>query len=222
VHFDRGTIDTVTPEPGDADRDFVCVGGSEDLASFLIEYAPDVPEIRDYGDDRRWPEWSGPPLMMGGYVMGPLLMSQSDRVVVAVRQILAFPTGVEADVEGHARAEPTGPPGEQRDLAEHPSLRFRVQFADGSHAAQDDEAGLRSGHGPTLFVRRSESSSGGPDGPEDIRMTLWIWPLPPPGPVTLACSWPSRGLDEARVVLDADAVRAAASQAQPLWPSRET
>ena len=185
-------------------------------------YAPGVPEMRDYGNGHHPPEWSGPPEMVGGYVMGPLLMSQSDRVVVAVRQVLAFPTGVEADVEGHARGQRTGPPREQRDLAEHPSLRFRVQFADGTQAAQDDEAGLRSGRGPTLFVRGFESSSGGPDGGEDIRMTLWIWPLPPPGPVTLACSWPSRGLDEAAVILDAAAVRAAASQAQPFWPSSET
>jgi hypothetical protein len=159
--------------------------------------------------------------MVGGYVTGPLLISQSDLVVVLVRQVLAFPAGVEVDVEGHARGpRPAGPASEPLDPAQRLSLRFRVQFADGSQAAQDDEAGLRSGQGPTLIVSGSQSSSGGPDGGEDIRMTLWIWPLPPPGPFALACSWPSRGLDAAGAVLDGNAIRAAASRAQPFWPSQ--
>jgi hypothetical protein len=46
---------------------------------------------------------------------------------------------------------------------------------------------------------------------------VWIWPLPPPGPVTVTCSWPSRVLHAARLVLDGDAIQAAASQAQPYW-----
>ncbi len=69
-----------------------------------------------------------------------------------------------------------------------------------------------------LMVTGFQASSGGPDDPEDMRLTLWIWPLPPPGPVTVTCSWPSRVLHAARLVLDGDAIRAAASQAQPLWP----
>jgi hypothetical protein len=177
-------------------------------------YSPGVPEIPDYGDAYRPPEWYGPPQMVGGYVTGPLLISRSDRAVVAIRLVLAFPAGVEADVEAHARGS--------LHPAEHQPLRFWVQFADGRQAAQDDEAGLRSGRGPILMVRGSESSSGGPDDGEDIRMTLWLWPLPPPGPVIVTCSWPRRGLVEARLVLDADAIRAAASRAQPFWPCRET
>jgi hypothetical protein len=160
--------------------------------------------------------------MLGGYVTGPLLISRSDRVVVAVRQVIAFPAGVEAEVEAHARGpQPAQPQRGPLHPPEH-SLRFRVQFADGRQAAQDDEAGLRNGRGPALVVSSSESSSGGPDDGEDIRMTLCIWPLPPPGPVIVTCSWPSRGLGDTRVVLDANAIRAAASQAQPFWPPRGT
>src|SRR5262245_35945321 len=74
-------------------------GGCRLWASGL--YAPDVPEIPSYGDAHRLPEWYGPPQMVGGYVTGPLLISRSDRVVVAVRQVIAFPAGVEAEVEAH-------------------------------------------------------------------------------------------------------------------------
>jgi hypothetical protein len=99
-----------------------------------------------------------------------------------------------------------------------PVARLGTLVVIARQAAQDDDAGLRSGRGPMLVAVRSESGSGGPDDRQDVRLTLWIWPLPPPGPLTLTCSWPGRGLHDARLVLDADAIRAAASRAQPFWP----
>jgi hypothetical protein len=159
-----------------------------------------------------------PPQMIGGYVTGPVLIGRSAGLVIAARQVLAFPAGVEIEVEAHAHGSPGRAAPVTADLAGHPPVRFHVRFADGREAAQDDEAGLRSGRGPMLLASRIESSSGGSDGREDARLTLWIWPLPPPGPVTVTCSWPGRGLHNARLVLDGDAIRAAASQAQPFWP----
>ncbi len=138
--------------------------------------------------------------------------------MIVARQVLAFPAGVEVEVEAHARGSRAGTAPVPADLPGHPQLRFHVRFADGRQAALDDETGLRSGRGPMLVVTGSQVSSGGPDDHEDVRLTLWIWPLPPPGPVTVTCSWPSRGLPRARLVLDGDAIQAAAIQAQPLWP----
>lgn len=103
-----------------------------------------------------------------------------------------------------------------------PQPRFRVRFADGRAAAQDDEAGLHSGLGPMLTLSGCEHSFGGPDNREDLRLTLWMWPLPPPGALTLTCSWPERGFPEADVALDADEIRAAAGRAQPLWPESDS
>ena len=165
------------------------------------------------------PDWLMPPRMTGGHVTGPVVIGRSGGLVVAVRQVLAFPAGVEVEVEAHARGSAGGGlASTAADLPGRSPLRFRVRFADGREAAQDDEAGLRSGRGPMLTVSGSETSSGGPDGREDIRLTLWIWPLPPPGPVTVTCSWPGRGLDGAGLVLDGDQLQAAASRAQPFWP----
>jgi hypothetical protein len=167
------------------------------------------------------PDWVMPPRMIGGHVTGPVLIGRSGGLVVAVRQVLAFPAGMEVEVEAHARGSAGGGPASAAvDLPGQPPLRFRVRFADGREAAQDDEAGLHSGRGPMLIVSGSETSWGGPDDGEDIRLTLWIWPLPPPGPVTVTCSWPGRGLDDARLVLDGDQLRAAAGRAQPFWPGR--
>lgn len=133
------------------------------------------------GDLPGW--WYMPPQMIGGYVTGPVLIGRSDGLVVAVRQVLAYPVGVEAEVEAHARRSSAGgaPPPGPVDLTGHPQLRFGVRFADGRSVVQDDETWLRSGRGPMLVISGSESSSGGPDDREDVRLTLWIWPLPPPG-----------------------------------------
>jgi len=156
--------------------------------------------------------------MIGGYVTGPVVITHSGSLVIAARQVLAFLAGAEVEVEAHARGSRAGTAPVPADLPGHPPLRFHVQFADGREAAQDDETGLHSGRGPMLVVTGSQISSGGPDDPEDVRLSLWIWPLPPPGPVTVTCSWPSRGLHDARLVLDGDAIQAAARRAQPFWP----
>lgn len=159
-----------------------------------------------------------PPRMIGGYVTGPVPIARSGRLVIVARQVLAFPAGVEVEVEAHARGSRAGMAPVPAELPGHPPLQFHVRFADGRQAAQDDDTGLHSGRGPMLMVTGAQVSSGGPDDPEDVRLTLWIWPLPPPGPVTVTCSWPSRVLHAARLVLDGDAIQVAASQAQPLWP----
>ena len=156
-----------------------------------------------------------PPPMIGGHVIGPVLIARSDRFVVAVRHVLAFPAGVEVEVEAHGRGAPPGP----EDVAGYPQLRFRLSLADGRETAQDDDAGLRNGLGPMLSVTGSEGSSGGPNEDEHVRMSLWIWPLPPPGPVTVTCSWPDRGLRDAGLVLDGEAIWAAAGAAVPFWPA---
>jgi hypothetical protein len=184
-------------------------------------YAPRVPDLVD-GDDGGSPEWVMPPPMLGGHVTGPRLIARSDGFVLAIRQVLAFPVGVEVEVEAHGRAAPDArvlPALASADLTSHPRLRFRVEFADGRAADQDDDLGLRHGLGPMLTLTGYSGSSGGPGAAEDVRMTLWLWPLPPPGPVTLECLHPHRDLDHAVVVMDGAEIRAAAARAQGFWPS---
>jgi hypothetical protein len=143
-------------------------------------------------------------------------------VVVAARQILAYPTGVEIEFEGHARgpypADAASDPEDFEGPLSHHTLSFRLRLGDGTDVALDDDAGLRTGRGPMLSIGKSERSSGGPDNHESTRVHLWIWPLPPPGPFTVSCSWPRRGLEAVDLVLDGDAIRAAADRAERFWP----
>ena len=49
---------------------------------------------------------------------------------------------------------------------------------------------------------------------------VWIWGLPPPGPLAFVCEWPARGIPESRVEIDAGLVLEAAGRAVPIWPDQ--
>jgi hypothetical protein len=56
-------------------------------------------------------------------------------------------------------------------------LRFRLRFSDGREAAQDDEAGLRTGRGPILMLSGSQNSYGGACGIGALSSTVTpSWP----------------------------------------------
>ncbi|MFD5142235.1 hypothetical protein [Streptomyces sp. NPDC058401] len=187
-------------------------------------------EDPDRGSAYDPPEWHAPPRMVGGHVAGPVVIARTDGVVVVARHVLAYPAGLEIEMEAHARGpssppdpppDPPQPPGgpvfDPADLTGPAWPSFRLRLGDGAVVEQDDETGLRDGRGPVMVVSGYEGSWGGPEGGGDVRMTLWIWPLPPPDPLTVSCAWPERGLRDAALVLDGDAVRAAALLARPFW-----
>jgi hypothetical protein len=60
---------------------------------------------------------------------------------------------------------------------------------------------------------------GGHGGGRQSRQEFWVWPLPPPGPVAFVCEWPSYGIPESRVEVEAASIRAAASKAIEIWPA---
>jgi hypothetical protein len=57
-------------------------------------------------------------------------------------------------------------------------------------------------------------SVSGPDGGH-----VWLWGLPPPGPLTFACQWPTEQIPPSQAELDAGLVLAAAARARILWPA---
>lgn len=184
-------------------------------------YALPVLENPNRGSAGELPEWQAPPRMIGGHVAGPAVIGRTDGLVVLVRQVLAYPAGLEIEVEAHARGASSphgGPPSDPTGLTGPAQPTFRLRLGDGSVVVQDEEAGLRDGRGPVMVVSGYAADRGGPEDGEDVRLTLWTWPLPPPGPLTLSCAWPERGLRDAAWVLDGAAVRAAALLARPFWP----
>jgi len=47
---------------------------------------------------------------------------------------------------------------------------------------------------------------------------VWLWPLPPAGPLRVVCAWPDREISETSTTFDATQLRIAAAEATPLWP----
>jgi hypothetical protein len=50
------------------------------------------------------------------------------------------------------------------------------------------------------------------------RVDLWLWPLPPAGPLTFVCAWPAENVDETSVKVEAEPIVAAAARAVEMWP----
>jgi hypothetical protein len=50
----------------------------------------------------------------------------------------------------------------------------------------------------------------------------WVWPLPPPGPLTFVCEWPGLDIPLTRVAMDAERIRDAGGRAELLWPDAGT
>jgi hypothetical protein len=69
----------------------------------------------------------------------------------------------------------------------------------------------------------------GPDGPimlpggrgggnRSHNYQFWVWPLPPPGPMTVVCEWPHFHIGQTETTIDAQVILDAAARAVPLWP----
>jgi hypothetical protein len=60
-------------------------------------------------------------------------------------------------------------------------------------------------------------AGGGGGGGGSWRQTQWVWPLPPPGILTLVCEWPAQQIASTRVELDAQVILDAAARAQVIF-----
>jgi len=165
--------------------------------------------------------------MIGAHVAGPMIITRSAQAVVALRQVLAYPNGMELDVEAHGRGTSVDLPKrmDNDSLVRMSEDRpyFSIRFADDQTAEEDkDLAKPKRDREPTIRAVRSGHSRGvGGSRDEDIRLTLWISPLPPSGQVTITCTWPRVGIEQVSVLLDGDQILVAAKRAEPLYSNTE-
>jgi hypothetical protein len=159
------------------------------------------------------PAWSrGPQGMVPGVVPVELLLARTDTYAVLVDNLLVYPTGLDFDLAVRRRH------GRSRQHRHHESfwgedLRLEVRFADGRTADNyprrwPGTVGDQAPDRPLLY-----QSTRGADGGH-----LWLWGLPPPGPLTFACEWPAQQIPPSQAELDAGLVLEAAARATSLWP----
>lgn len=159
--------------------------------------------------------------MLSGAVALDLVLARTDRVAVCVTRIGAYPTGFEFELRTYsASAEQDLDPLLFERLRRRGSglppelLRIGVQFSDGRKATNVREHhDLSEPDGPVM------NSGGGGGGGGEWHQSIWVWPLPPPGPLVVACEWPDGGIPLTRHELDAQVILDAAGRAQALFPS---
>lgn len=99
-------------------------------------------------------------------------------------------------------------------------LRFGLALADGTVVTTIDRYRLHENFGQRpegWSLMDHASGSGGDDLRYSGASRLWLWPLPPPGPIEFVAEWRARGIPESRLPLDGSAMLAAAHSVRPLW-----
>jgi hypothetical protein len=171
----------------------------------------ETPALRPPAEPRM-PVWSrGPEDMVPGVVPVDLLLARTDTHAVLIDSLLVYPTGFDFDLA--VRRHPRHPRHPEHRCGH--DLRLEVRFADGRSADNNPRrwprpAGDQLPDPPLLY-----QSTSGPDGGH-----VWLWGLPPPGPLIFACHWPSELIPPSQAELDAGLVVAAAARAQTLWPDQ--
>jgi hypothetical protein len=120
-------------------------------------------------------------------------------------------------------------------------LRLGVQFADGSKATTLDSGPaerLAAAYARAVEDSGVEGPVGGlgeePDAPEMTEgpvlqeqragggghrwsQSLWLWPLPPKGPLSFVCEWPALGIALSRTEIDTALLHEAAARSRTVW-----
>ncbi len=181
------------------------------------------------------PVWVGPPKRcLPALLDERLVVFRTDDLMFLIHDIRVYSVGLTFEALLFSRLEEKGfgiTPWERRRRPLRPGeidrsdekMRFGVELADGrswttlddvdsqtgeEHDKPDRLGGPEEPDGPIVMAR---SGSGG-DG--EWSMKYWMWPLPPSGPLTFVADWPSRGIAEARVSIDADLIVAKATEAE--------
>ena len=169
-------------------------------------------KLRDMAYSRLEKTWLGPPHgWAGGQVPWHLDLIRNDHFHVALYDFLAYPTGVEFSMHLRSRRQGEGHPAFILGGSHGPVLELRYSDERKTIAATppttnyDDE--------PSEPVLRITYGGGSPG---DTRYRWWLWPLPPPGPLSISLTWPSEDIDNAFTV-DANELVRASEQAEQLW-----
>lgn len=98
--------------------------------------------------------------------------------------------------------------------------RFGLALADGTVVTTVDRFRVQNFLERPVGWSLMEQAGGGGGG--DSRYSgssrLWLWPLPPPGPIELVGEWRARDIPESRLVLDGSALLAVVGSVRSLWP----
>lgn len=189
---------------------------------------PPVPDL---------PEWAGPPRSdRAAVVATELLLARSANVAVTLPHVMVYRTGCLFTVEvvirkgdlssedwwdlGRLASDAARVPGRQWDRVFRVGLRYpdgtTVTNLEKQARRRRDAAEAATPAGPLLMW--TPLSGGGGLNHRSTEFGLWLWPLPPAEPLTLAVEWPFGGIELTTVELDGAGLVAAARRSTGYWP----
>jgi hypothetical protein len=144
-----------------------------------------------------------------------LVLARTEEVTIAVVDLVAYSTGFALRLTLRLRPEAASDLDPRQHLygVGDERLRFGVEFADGRRATNTDQQNWGSDEAPLISLVTHR----GGGGTRDWENGYWVYPLPPPGPVTLALAWPVRGIAEQTQTIDAAPIVEAAGESIELW-----
>lgn len=177
----------------------------------------------DGGDDAAAEDWrrrTRPENEVPGSVALDVVLAESEDAVVFISGARAYTNGVEFHVEARVRTPLARGQsymwGIHGDGESSDRLLLGIEFADGRRCSTEPGFhGLLEGHQPNA---PSLMPDGGGGSSVSADVSMFLSPLPPPGPLLLVCAWPGPGLPETVKETSADAILEAASRARVLWP----
>jgi len=155
------------------------------------------PPARDSASRYRDPEWESPPWGEIPKIAAVDLLEASSRTAaVRVTAVRVNSSGCQFDVRALAKDNAW----RLRDEAP----RFGIVWPDATVVLPD--AGL-------------PAATDQPDGPclVDRGDSYWLWPLPPPGKLTLLLDWPAMGIQETTTEIDTRILSEARAEVVHLW-----
>jgi hypothetical protein len=147
-----------------------------------------------------------------------LILADTAEVAVAVSRVCGYTTGFAFDLIVRLRSAP------QRiklfeamraravdELARPDAFKLGIQFGDGPKTSSF-KLHPPGSTAPDVVLRLGSSAGGA----TDWTGTYWVWPLPPAGLITFACSWSTYDLDE-EATMQAQPILDAATRARRLF-----
>jgi hypothetical protein len=185
------------------------------------------------------PPWLQPPRdVIAGLVGDRRVIARTDRLVVLLTHIDAFPTGAMLRLRIMGRRPNEMSESDWWDFHEtvmgrrlHPGstkavpdefLRIGVEFPDGrkatniSHAVNPDPRFPRRAPAEPSLVQLGGGGAGWPRS-FAVGRNIWLWPLPPADTFDLVIEWPAYGIPVTRVPIEGGDIVAASLHTEPAW-----
>ncbi|MFJ4045239.1 hypothetical protein ACIPV2_05780 [Microbacterium sp. NPDC089987] len=199
-----------------------------------MSFFPPDPPMPEQDDDEppqpRW--WQAPENELPVLIPASEVLAVTDHAAVALVAVAVYSDGIELRIQRRLRRngiaiedwnELTGAFVEHMGFGSaNPAGRFRVGvvLADGTKVT--DASPFFGGGDPMAepegftLSRREQGGGGGPHAYSSADH-LWLWPLPPDGPIEVVVQWPAFGIGETRLTIDAGPVSESSARARPFW-----